>query len=282
MTPRQKLALSYVRTKFKILASISKQKAAAAAFELFCSPQHRNRKKLPAAFESSERIQFSFEEETVRGYRWNHQVNGGKKALILHGFESSVVNFERYVVPLVKKGYEVLAFDAPAHGRSSGRKITVLTYKHLVQYIWKNYGPVDAFIAHSFGGLALCLALEEIPHSSSVKMVLIAPAAETKTAIDNFFNLIKLDSEVRRYFEKLIEEKGQKPPEWYSISRAAENIKAEVLFLQDRNDHMTPLSDVEPIIQKNHPNFHFVISEGLGHRRIYRDNRSAKTILEFL
>lgn len=282
MSFRQKLALSYVRTKFRILSSISKQRAAAAAFELFCTPQQRNRKKLPAVFERSEHLQFSFEGETVRGYRWNHHKNGGKKALILHGFESSVINFERYIEPLVTKGYEVMAFDAPAHGRSSGIKITLLTYRNLVQYVWKNFGPVDAFIAHSFGGLALCLALEEIPHSSSVKMVLIAPAAETTTAIDNFFKLLKLDNEVRNYFEELIEEKGKKPPAWYSISRAAGNIKAEVLFLQDRNDHMTPLSDVEPIMKKNYPNFQFVISEGLGHRRIYRDSGSAKTVLDFL
>jgi hypothetical protein len=45
---------------------------------------------------------------------------------------------------------------------------------------------------------------------------------------------------------------------------------------------MTPLSDVEPIMEKNYPNFHFIISEGLGHRRIYRDNKSLKAIIEFL
>src|SRR6476620_1875055 len=103
MTPRQKLALSLVRAKFKILSSISKQRAAASAFELFCTPQQRNRKKLPPVFERSERLEFPFEEETVRGYRWNHHINPGKKAVILHGFESSVINFERYIDPLLKK-----------------------------------------------------------------------------------------------------------------------------------------------------------------------------------
>jgi hypothetical protein len=45
---------------------------------------------------------------------------------------------------------------------------------------------------------------------------------------------------------------------------------------------MTPLSDVKPIMDKNYPNFHFIISEGLGHRRIYRDNKSLKAIIDFL
>jgi len=128
----------------------------------------------------------------------------------------------------------------------------------------------------------LSLAMEEIPHTAVTKIVLIAPAAETSTAIDNFFKLLHLDNDVRKQFESIIEEKGGHPPNWYSISRAAYLMRAEVLFLQDKTDHMTPLSDVIPIMEKNHSNFHFVISEGLGHRKIYRDSGSVKRILEFL
>ena len=61
----------------------------------------------------------------------------------------------------------------------------------------------------------------------------------------------------------------------------AKNIKAQVLWLQDKDDQMTPLSDVEPIINENYPNFKFIISEGLGHRRIYRDNNSHHSIIRF-
>lgn len=276
----QRLVLKYIRTKFKLLSSISKRRAAEKAFELFCTPQYRNRKKLPSVFEKAEKIEFPFEGYKVRGYRWNHPSD--KKAMILHGFESSVINFDKYVKPLIKKGYEVLAFDAPAHGRSTGKRITVITYKNLVRYVWDNFGPIDAFIAHSFGGLTLSLVLEEVPHSSSTKVVLIAPAAETETAIDNFFKFIQLDNGVRVEFDKLIEELGGQPPEWYSVSRVAPKLKAQVLFLQDKDDDMTPLSDVKPVMDKNYPNFHFVISEGLGHRRIYRDNQSFKKIMEFL
>lgn len=276
----QQLALKYIRTKFRLLSSISKRKAADKAFELFCTPQYRNRKQLPAIFENSEKLQFQFEENTVRGYRWNHPAE--MKALILHGFESSVINFDRYVKPLIKKGYEVLAFDAPAHGRSTGKKITVLTYKKMIRYIFDHYGPIDSFIAHSFGALSLTLALEEISHDSSLRAVLIAPATETTTAIDNFFSLIKLDDGVRTEFDQLITEVGGTTPDWYSVARAAGKIRAEVLFLQDKDDHMTPLKDVQPLIEKNYPNFHFVITEGLGHRRIYRDSNVCKMIIDFL
>src|SRR5207253_3747925 len=217
---------------------------------------------------------------TVRGYRWNHSSN--KKALILHGFESTVVNFVNYIEGLIQKGYEVLAFDAPAHGHSSGKYITLILYKEMLHFIHDKFGPFDAYIAHSFGGLTLSLALEEMGDVNADKIVFIAPAAETKTAIDNFFKLLQLDEKIRPEFENIIQEMGGHPANWYSISRIAPMIRAQVLFLQDRDDHMTPLSDVEPIIKKNYPNFRFVISEGLGHRRIYRDEKSFKTIMDFL
>ena len=277
---RQKIKVHYIRTKFRLLTALSRKKAAEKAFQLFITPQYRNRKKLPLLFEKAEKLQFGFQGNTVRGFRWNHPSE--KKLLILHGFESSVVNFERYVKPMIRKVYEVLAFDAPAHGSSTGKTITVVDYKEMVHYIQEHYGPIDAFIAHSFGGLTISLFLEEMKHDSKTRLVLIAPAAETSTAIDNFFRFLQLDEGVRAEFDKLIESLGRKPPEWYSIARAAAHIRAEVLFLQDKNDQMTPIKDVEPIISKNYSNFHFIISEGLGHRRIYRDNKTLKAVTEFL
>jgi len=34
--------------------------------------------------------------------------------------------------------------------------------------------------------------------------------------------------------------------------------------------------------EANYPNVEFVITKGLGHRRIYRDNKVVKAIVEFL
>jgi pimeloyl-ACP methyl ester carboxylesterase len=276
----QRVALKYLQVKFRLLSSLSKRKAAEKAFQLFCTPQTRNKKKLPPVFEKAEKLSFQLGADTVRGYRWN--APSEKKVLIAHGFESSVINFDRYVKPLIRKGYEVLAFDAPAHGRSSGRKIDAAVYRDMFIHIYNNYGPVDSFIAHSFGGLCLSLALEALQPSNSCRLVLIAPAVETTRAIDNFFDFLKLNAGVRKEFDEIIREISGHEPSWFSIARCAPHLKAQVLFLQDRDDHMTPISDVEPIMVKNYSNFHFVISEGLGHRRIYRDNESLKTILEFL
>ena len=276
----QQLAIKYYRTKFKILTSISKRKAAEKAFELFCTPQIRNKKKLPKIFETAERLQLKVDGIIVRGWRFNHPA--ARKVLILHGYESSVTNFDRYVKPLINKGYEVLAFDAPANGRSDGKQITLPLYSKMIKEIHKKFGPVQSFMAHSFGGLALSLALEEINHDDNYKVALIAPASETRTAINTFFSFLKLSPDIREDFEKIIVEKGGVHSDWYSIARAMTKIKATVLWFHDEDDDVTPLSDAIQVKEAHYPNVEFVITKGLGHRRIYRDNEVVKAIVDFL
>ncbi|HNR15588.1 MAG TPA: alpha/beta hydrolase, partial [Chitinophagaceae bacterium] len=171
---------------------------------------------------------------------------------------------------------------APAHGRSGGKQITAPLYKKTILEINKRYGPVQSFMAHSFGGLAISLALEEISHNGEYRLVLIAPATETSTAIETFFNFLQLDPAIRTEFDKVIIKKGGVTPSWYSIRRAMKHIKAKVLWIHDEEDDTTPLSDALKVKAENHPNIEFVITKGLGHSRIYRENKVTKAITEFL
>jgi pimeloyl-ACP methyl ester carboxylesterase len=279
MNPGQRLALTYIRTKFKFLSAISKKKAAQQAIQLFCTPPTRD-KKSPPIFTTAENIQLNFEGYDVVGYRWN--AGGIRKVLILHGFESAASNFIAYIDPFIKKNYEVLAFDAPAHGYSSGRQITAIVYRDLVKYVHNHYGPVKSYMGHSLGGFVLSLALAEMPHDEDYRAVFIAPSAETSTAITNFFQLTGLRGDVRNEFEKLIEAISGHPVSWFSISRAMKDIHARVLWIHDEGDIITPYQDALTVIAENHSNIQFVSTQGLGHSRIYRDPNVIKTVVEFL
>ena len=280
MSVGQRLTLIYIRAKFKLLSAISKEKAAQKAFELFCTPPSRDKKQLPELFKSAEKLQFRFDAYEVIGYRWN--AGGKKTVLILHGFESSAINFAPYIEPLVKKGYTVLAFDAPAHGHSSGKMITALIYRDFVKYIYAHYGPVQSYIGHSLGGFVLSLALAEIPHDGTSRAVFIAPATETSTAITNFFRLIGLDGEVRRNFERRIKEVSGQPVSWFSMSRTVEEIYARILWIHDEDDTVTPFKDALNIKLENYPHVEFVVTKGLGHSRIYRDPQVIRAVADFL
>ncbi|MES1198283.1 MAG: alpha/beta fold hydrolase [Chitinophagaceae bacterium] len=276
----RELAFSFYRTKFRLLSALSKKKAAEVAFELFCTPQFRKKNLFLKNFSTAEKLSFKIDGETVRGYRWNK--GGSRKVLIAHGFNSSVTSFDKYIQPLIEKGYEVLAFDAPAHGHSTGKTINAAVYSEMIKYIYENYGPIQSFMAHSFGGLGVSLALEQIPHDENYRLVLIAPATESKTAIDFFFSFMKLDKEVRKEFDDMILRMRQKPSEWYSVSRVIKDIRAKVFWFHDEGDDITPWRDAQKVKEQNYPHIQFVVTKGLGHRKIFRDEKVLQSIVDFL
>lgn len=281
MKLQQKIAIGYIRAKFKILTILSKRLAAEKAFDLFCTPFMRSAFRMPAIFEQAERLHFSLNGLSVHGFRWN----AGKphKVLILHGFGSAAHKFQQYISPLVEKNYEVLAFDAPAHGSSEGKMINAVEYSQMIGEVLRRYGPVQGFLAHSFGGLALCLAMEKEPHTAETKLVLIAPATETSSAVDDAFKMLRLkDEKVRKEFDRIIFEKSGQQTSWFSIGRAMQNITATVLWAHDEDDDITPLQDALKVKEANFSNVRFVITKGLGHRKIYGDTAVKKQVLDFL
>ena len=275
----QRLAIGYIQTKFKLLTVVSKKKTAEKAFELFTTPFLKSKRKvLP---QNAETINFKLKKLTINGYRWNYPQP--EKILILHGFGSAAHKFEHYATPLVEKGYEVLAFDAPAHGESEGTTTNAIEYSEMIKKVMEEYGPIKNFIAHSFGGISLSLALETMPHDENTKIVFIAPATETTSAVDGAFTMLKIKNEkVRKEFEKIIVEVSGKKTAWFSMRRAMHNIKAKILWIHDEEDDITPWSDALKVKEDNHTNINFVNTKGLGHQKIYHDVAIKNKVIEFI
>lgn len=285
MKRSQRLKIVFIKTKFKVTGLFSKKKAAQQLFTVFCTPYGTTQRKDEP--KHAEALEFTLNGKKIRGHRWSPLPAAAneppKKALILHGFSSAAYKFDRYISPLVKKGYEVLSFDAPAHGSSEGSTVNAVEYAAMVKKVIDTYGPISSFIAHSFGGIAIALTLESIPHDAGCKLVLIAPATETTSAIESAFKMFDIDdAAIRQEFNKLIEQKGGHGPEWFSIRRAVKNIRAKILWLHDEEDDMTPLHDALKVKEDNHPHIQFVITKGLGHRRIYHDAAVKKAVTDFL
>jgi pimeloyl-ACP methyl ester carboxylesterase len=275
----QRLAIGYVRTKFKLLSLISKKKTAEKAFDVFGTPFLKSVRKIPV--KNAETIHFYLNNKKVNGYRWNHPQK--RKALILHGFGSAAHKFEDYAVLLAARGYEVLAFDAPAHGESEGDRTNAIEYCAMIKEVITKFGPVESFLAHSFGGISLSLALEDMPHDGHTKVVFIAPATETTSAVDGAFNMLKIKNQVvRNEFEKIIFELSGKKTEWFSMRRAMQNIQASVLWIHDEDDDITPWADALKVQEDNHPHIKFVLTKGLGHRKIYHDDSIKKQVIDFM
>jgi pimeloyl-ACP methyl ester carboxylesterase len=61
-----------------------------------------------------------------------------------------------------------------------------------------------------------------------------------------------------------------------------QQISASVLWIHDEEDDITPLADALQVKKEHFPNIRFIITKGLGHKKIYRDITVKKEIVDFL
>jgi len=279
----QRLLIGYYKNKLRTLGYLSKEKAASEAFRLFCTPYTRKiTQKRPAIFTKATPKLVDFEGLAIVGYGWQAPQPNGKKVMILHGFSSYAYKFEHYVPLLLQMGYEVLAFDAPGHGDSEGKIVNALVYKRFICLVNELENGIDAFIAHSFGGLALSLALQELPGAASKKMVLIAPATETTTALQWFYNMLQVQPDLQAAIEAYIISMAGKPISYFSVTHSLSVIDTPCLWIHDKNDRICPFSDTLQAQTNAKAQQEFFITEGLGHNKVYRDQGVMKKIGAYL
>jgi alpha-beta hydrolase superfamily lysophospholipase len=254
--------------------------SARQAFQLFITPRLRVTKPLPPSFAKANQLSLIESEGCCRGWHWNP--GGTRRILVLHGFSSAARNFAHLIDALVERNMEVIAFDAPAHGLSEGKQIHSLQYRKFIQAIREKWGPFDGYIAHSFGGLSISLALEENPPNAQERLVLIAPATETRSALQQLQQTLLLRKNIMQRIDQLIEERSGRTVSWFSVNRVIEKLTIPIFWIHDRSDDVTPYEDIEPSQHRSAENVQFHITDGLGHRRVYRDPAVCEKIIQFL
>lgn len=279
MNTAQKLTIFSLKSSIKIASFFSSQWGASVAFNIFCTPYRKPRNVAPPIFNQATTVEIQVDGLAIHGYQWNAESD--KKILILHGFESRAYNFDRYVTPLLNKGYGVVAMDGKAHGNSEGKTTTAPEYAEMIKVLEAKLGKFDGFISHSFGGIALCL-YQENHNNPAAKMVLIAPATETKSAIDLFSHFFGLNARIKESIYAYIKNKSGNDISHYSINRIAPKLTNSILWIHDKDDDITPLSDLKPLLERSPANIEFMFTEGLGHRKIYKDPVVMKRIIDFI
>lgn len=280
----ERMYLKYLRTKFKTLAILSPNKAAAIAFDLFCTPYPKYKKtKAPAIFHQAKKLSLQLNNDIlIKGFEWIPNSPNGKTVLIVHGYASYFYKFEQYIQPLLKEGFRVIGFDAPGHGRSQGKYINILIYSDAIKSIMKSFGPIDHFIGHSLGGITLSLIAETIEEPETHKFVLIAPATKTSSTFEGFFTLMRFSVELKNAFIGLVESMSSKPLSYFEADRAIEHFKGKVLWVHDQDDPVCSYKDLENFKNKSPKHTEFLITNGLGHNKIYKTQVVIDKIVQFL
>lgn len=279
MTKTQQMMLSFFKTKIRLASLASVKWSAQIAFDMFSTPYRKSKKPKPSIFKQAENIKINVNGCLINGYKWNPEAK--KQILILHGFESRAYKFDMYIHPLLKNDWGITAMDAKAHGKSEGKQIILPDYVAMIEKLELQYGKFSAYLAHSFGGIAVSLYLEKYKNELA-KLVLIAPATETDTAIRLFSKIVGLKEQVRLAINELVLERSGKSIDFYSIKRIIPLLSNQILWVHDKNDKITPLADVHQLIESSPTHVEFYITEGLGHSRIYKEPVVIEKVIDFL
>jgi pimeloyl-ACP methyl ester carboxylesterase len=203
----------------------------------------------------------------------------GPLVYLLHGWGGSAAQLRGWVAPLVAEGFSVVAFDAPGHGASGGRRSSIPEFARALQAVVAQHGPAEAVVAHSLGGAALALAMRDgLPVR---RAVLVGPPADPVSWTRAFAARLRVGPAALARLQQRTERRLQMRWSDLHVPSLVRSFAVPALVVHDRDDREVPWRDGAHIASC-WPEARLVTTTGLGHRRILQDPGVARSIASFV
>jgi pimeloyl-ACP methyl ester carboxylesterase len=214
--------------------------------------------------------------KSVHVYRWGK----GAPVLLTHGWNGNAAQMAYLVEALVDQGFQVTAFDAPGHGRSSGRSTDIHEISGFIEQLLDETGSDTAVIAHSFG--CMC-ALNTIAKGAGVSAVVcISPPKDVTTLLLQYQKILDLNSVVVKRLKQRLEQRlGEDMWSQFSIPEWVRSADIPGLIIHDSRDRYVPVSNGKQI-HAAWADSKLQITKGLGHMRILQSEEVISSITGFL
>ena len=274
----QKIPQSIVFTA-KLLEKISPKLATAFAAKLFVTPiKHKIPKREWHMDGQSRQSKLNIPkiQKTINLYEYG---TGEKKVLLVHGWSGRGTQLVKIADLMVSLGYQVISFDAPAHGKSAGNSTIMIEFIASIHEINRLYGPFEFAIGHSLGGMAILNAIKE--NFAVKKSVIIGSGDIITDIVLDFTEKLGLSESIAYSMQKKFEKKYQVPMNDFSGARAAQAVKIPVLVVHDEQDGDVPVKAAHQIC-KYLSNHELMITSGLGHRKVLGDEAVLERIRTFV
>ncbi|RDH85929.1 MAG: hypothetical protein DIZ80_00180 [endosymbiont of Galathealinum brachiosum] len=214
-----------------------------------------------------------------------HLWGEGPLVVMMHGWSGSGFQFRKFIPGLVKAGYQVASFDAPAHGVNPGKQTHLLEFCDTLVAIQQQIGKVDTVMAHSFGGMAAVVATQR--GFSPKQMVLIGPHLDAHEMHQTYSDVLNLNPKLAQRFRDIIEQRMidilEVDDVWNYLSPASllEENNCKGMLIYDLNDEEIPQHQFKAV-DKHWTDCQTIETEGLGHHRILKDKKVIEDVLFFM
>ena len=215
-------------------------------------------------------------DKKIQVYLWG----SGEPVLLIHGWNGRAGQLGAIARMLVDNGYQVVCFDLPGHGRSSGNSTHALESSQVILTLDQTYGPFTASISHSFGGMCMMLALNSGLLVN--RAVCIAAPLDIDSLNNDFARNLQLNPATIAAQRQLIERSfGSDIWERLSMPHLTRELNLPGLLIYDSKDRYVN-SNIMHKINQVWANSEILETSGLGHHRILHSKKVIEHIINFI
>jgi len=263
----------------RFLQSISITAAAKYAARLFVTPIKHKMPKREFHMDAETvqtRLLVPAISKTIVIYRYG---KSEKKILLAHGWSGRGTQLVKIADHFLELGYEIVSFDAPAHGKASGATSSMPEFIASIHEIETAFGPFEFAIGHSLGGMTLLNAVRE--GFQTKKLVTIGAADVITDIILHFTRTLTLKDVVAEKMKAIFDRQFGEDIDYASAHNAAKEVNIPTLVIHDENDGDVPVRCAYAI-HNELSNGSIYITQHLGHRKILGKKEVIDKIEDFL
>jgi pimeloyl-ACP methyl ester carboxylesterase len=252
------------------------EQEAQRALEEFLTPTRKPLSESEQALlEQATSFSVPFGSMNIKAFRWGK----GSTILLAHGWGGYGLQLGEFVHPLLKAGYQVLAFDAPAHGSTAGVQTSGLELAQAIAAV-AQHQAVEGIIAHSLGAASTTLALSE--GMKARKVIYLGAICRLANTATVFAKRARLSTETEEAFRRLFEARfGQDIWQRFATDQTVKSLVIPALLFHDRGDREVAFEESHTIAQA-WPSARLIETSGLGHRRILRNESVIQQTVDFM
>ena len=270
------LVVKIVGNYINMLSYVSKPYAANKAMYLFTKPRAGKINEKQSDFlDTAYQEELKYENLLVMTYRWL-----GKKQTILltHGWESNSARWKKLILALNKKGYNVVAVDAPGHGRSGSTVFNAMLYAEFINVAANRFAP-EIIIGHSVGGMSSAFFQHKYQFENLKKIVLLGSPSEFQDVFKRYTDMLGYNKRLVSQLQHTIVERFGSPADTFSTAKFLASIASEGLIIHDEDDRIIPYNDAL-LLKDSFKNSQLITTKGLGHSLM--DSSVAEHIYAFI
>jgi len=272
----KKLFIGSLSFYINSLAFISPRAAARKAFRVFSKPRQGKIGPHHQDFlDSNLEPKIEIEDITIQPYKWS---GNGKTIVLVHGWESHSHRWKEMILRLQKENYNIIAFDAPAHGYSSGKYLYVPIYSKVLDEVIALYNPAF-LIGHSMGGMTVLFNQAQTSAKEMERLVILGAPDKLDSLVDQYRAILGLNQKAIDALEDFFKRRFNFRTKDFSSSAFAKKIQTPTLLIHDKEDTITPVTGSQAI-HKALKNSVYLETEGLNHS-LY-DKEVNEKIINFL